>query len=179
MDRHNIPGNQKNDKVESSQKFLPETLQDAVRRTLEESSTPAKQLSRHLGISYQLLLNASNRNLPFKFSSRHILPLMLLTGNYSILHYLVHKTGHYVFKLPRPNTNISKNELSIFFETEGRWKSLTDILNCYFAGHNNKNPELLEKVDEGIWGLINSLAKLKAVMGNNKNGASRKEDTKW
>jgi hypothetical protein len=38
---------------------------------------------------------------------------------------------------------------------------------------------LLEKVDEGIWGLINSLAKLKAVMGNNKNGASRKEDTKW
>ena len=173
---HNIAENQKSIKVENEEKNLP-TLQDAIRKTLRESSLPTKQISRQLGISYQLLLNASNRNCPFKFSSRHILPLMLLTNNFAILEYLAHETGHNIVKLPQPSAKTLKNELSLFFGIEERWKYILQGLLKYhlsLSGKDRTNRNLIQKLDTEIWGLINYLFELKAVVAN-KNMSLKEE----
>lgn len=95
---NNILQNQHCEKIERNASFLL-SLQKAIRESLDESTTPPKSLEG-VSCNYQMVTNAGNSNIPFRFSARHILPLMKATGSTAILKYFAREMGYVITKLP-------------------------------------------------------------------------------
>lgn len=169
-----IPNKAKSVYSENSEKNLPSSTQQAIFDTIHNTpGIPPKQIAGSLDISYKHLLNSCNPNQPFKFSSRHLLPLMQVTKNYQILKFLAYKTNYFIFKVPDKRHRSAGGALSIYFRIGKEQERLLVLLNQYFAQNGTEDPDSMERIDGVIWELINNLAELRAAIKNkptNKKG---------
>jgi hypothetical protein len=142
---------------------IPPDLQTAIHSAVY-SGVP-KQIAQHLGLSTKRLLNYCTDK-PFKFSSRHLLPLMQFTLNYAPLEFLCYKTGHNLFKIT-PKEQNSEGVIVLTLEIDQIYQELSEALNLFFRT-SAKNKENLKKIEENLWCLINAAAALKAAITERK-----------
>jgi len=151
---------------QENEEIIPPSLKSAIYSTFHYSNLPAKIICQKLNLSYQAIANGCMNNAEFKFSSRHLLPIMNITGNYSILKFLAYKTNHFIFKAPDKGRKNAGGALSIYFRIGKEQEKLLVLSNQYFAQNGAEDPEFVAKIDGVIWGLINNLAELRAAIKN-------------
>lgn len=80
---------------------MSRTLKDVLYEVIHQSRLDKKVLAERLGISYQMLMNAANPDLPeFKFQARLIIPVTMMTGDFRVLDYLEASCGRVAYQLP-------------------------------------------------------------------------------
>jgi len=80
--------------------FRMMTLKDVLHDVLRNSPIPVRQLAEQLGISYSMLSNAGNPDLPeFKLQARLIIPLTRMTGDHRLLDFLEFSCNRVAFAL--------------------------------------------------------------------------------
>ena len=163
--KNNLSQDRKSGKAENRRNLMPSTLQEAVYKTIHESNVPPKQISKHLNISYQQLLNTANPNLPFKFSIRHAPGLIEITDNPLVLNFLCYKSGFHLFRVPNKNQQ-SEGAIELALNLDKTVQKLTENLNFLFrSGGDN---DLLKEIDESLWILINTAAALRSELAKKR-----------
>lgn len=77
------------------------TLKDVLHLVVHESKIPARQLAEELGLSYSMLMNCANPELPeFNIRAQKIIPLTKLTGDYRLIDFIEGAVGRVAFSLP-------------------------------------------------------------------------------
>lgn len=166
---HNQSLAKKSKKVKcGSNRDIPPDLQSAIHSTVYSGPKVPKEIANHLGLSTKRLLNYCTDK-PFKFSSRHLLPLMQFTQNYAPLEFLCSKTGHNLFNVG-PNKS-SEGIIPLALEFDKTYQDLESNLNFYFR-NGLRDKETLREIDEDLFKLINTTAALKAALAN--QGRSKK-----
>lgn len=163
-----LPTNADFDKVATLSKMLPspETFQEALRATILFSKIPVKEIAHKMQISRQLLSRAADLNEKFKFSSRHLLPLMRATNNFELLHYLARETNHVVFQLPNvPSKELEKayaiGSLLAAHEQVGKTFARLDD---YFNGNLKQRQDAARKMFSELSVIVASLVVLRSSL---------------
>lgn len=92
------------------------TLKDVLHEVVLQSPVPTRRLAEELGISYSMLMNASNPDQPeFKLQARLIVPITKLTGDTRLIEFLAQACGLIVMTLPetRPRESELHSELAL------------------------------------------------------------------
>ena len=151
---------------------IPLDLQSAIHAAVY--SRVPKQVANHLGISTKRLLNYCSDK-PFRFSSRHLLPLMQFTKNYEPLEFLAEQTGHFIFKVPLVDESCNPEKmLPLIFALKVKWEKLLQLFELYYSS-NAEDRESLEPIAEALFSFINMAAQLRAAAFMKLEGSSGKK----
>ena len=155
-----IAKNSKFVEAENVEKNLPEELRKVIYDTIHDKKVPSKQKATYCRISYQQLLNSCNPNLPFKFSSRHLIPLMQVSQNFSILEFQAKVLGFFVFRVPLTRESGPEKMLGLIFKLKSQWERISRLLEKYYSG-GAEDKNLLRDIEEQLFVLVNIAAALR------------------
>jgi len=143
---------------------IPSCLRQALYETIHSSQVPAKVIAQRLGISYSRLLNGLNPNADFKFSAKHLLPLMKISDNYVALRYLSEQTGHVIYQLPDAKKLDRAQMLGITLAGHGLIGKMLASVDSYFCESGAVREEAARKMFLELSVLVEALSVLKASL---------------
>ena len=105
------------------------TLKDVLYRVVHENQhfTP-RQLAEELGMSYSMLCNSANPDLPeFKLQARNIIPITRATNDFRLVDYIEAAVGRVAFALPEIPKKLSAIDTLIASNVQQFGNALADI----------------------------------------------------
>lgn len=90
------------------------TFKEALQEDLRRSKVPARVVAEELEMSYSMLMNAANPDLPeFNFQARKLARFAQVTGEKSAINFLVRSIGCVMLNLPDVPASFENIELLI------------------------------------------------------------------
>lgn len=148
------------DKAEFQSQTLPHSFREALYETIHNAGKPAREIAAEIGLSYSQLCNSCNPNLPFKFSSRHLIPLMHHAGPEIILRYITHEFNYSLIKIPE---KAPKHIFTDSLHVSDGWGVLGKILHSYFVSDISSRAKILNTIIQQCDFLLDSVAQLRAT----------------
>lgn len=96
---------------------------------------------------------------PFKFSAKHLLPIMLETQSFKTLAFLAANTGHAVIKIPDKKPNPERLVPVILDFSDSR-EELEKALNFYLQ---TRDYDSLKEIQGITWKMINICAEMRVI----------------
>jgi len=146
------------------------TLKDVLHRVVHESRLTPRQLAEEVGMSYSMLCNAANPDLPeFKFAARHIIPITRATGDYRLIDYLEASVGRVAFSLPELSGELVNLQKLISETVQLFGKALGDIGD---ALRDNKIDQVeIKRIERGLHDQVRTAMRLLEVLKAKAEGS--------
>ncbi|MFA6216392.1 MAG: phage regulatory CII family protein [Candidatus Omnitrophota bacterium] len=163
-----ISTNQDFVKIEKIQKLTPsEAKRDfriAFQKTVLKPSNKlsVEEIAAKISCSPQLLYNAANPHLPYRYSALNMFALMDATQDLSILDFFEKAMGRYAFEVPLSRDPDPEKMLENIFKLKILWEQLLVRFEKFYASGTGDRA-VLGEIAEGLFTFINTAAGLRAA----------------
>ena len=129
------------------------TFKEALQEDLRGSKVPAKVVAEELEMSYRMLMNACNPDLPeFNFQARKLARFAQVTGGRHAINFLVRSINNVMLQLPEVPESFSRIEELIIENVKEFGDVMTEVGKA-LADHNITQLEakrLEREIDEQV-----------------------------
>ncbi len=156
MIKKTLPQESKEAQIESSEAGIPPDqngFHASLSSTVINSNRSIRLLAKDIGVNYQFLANAVNKNIqPVKYPARRILPLMLAAQRFDVLEYWTRSCGYLLVKAPVVKTE--DNFFIVFCNLAGSVGKLGEKMRQYLR---EEDPGKRESLLSGLIDLCRQL----------------------
>lgn len=122
---------------------------------------PVEEIAAKIPCSPQLLYNAANPHLPYRYSALNLFVLMDATQDFSILDFFEKAMGRYAFEVPLSREPDPEKMIQNIFKLKILWEQLLVRFEKFYAA-GAEDRAVLGEIAEGLFTFINAAAQLRA-----------------